>query len=104
MSLTVVHLLQVLLWLKRWDSCVFGSEVKSTLDDVLSALRRYSSGSQHSKQSTKSFFGKNRESRFSKDIQRVHGELDKNNNISQGIQEAWDKGHKSSGPPEQKVS
>ncbi|KAI3459626.1 hypothetical protein Pfo_016289 [Paulownia fortunei] len=94
---------EVLLWLKQWDSCVFGSEIKSTTEDVLSALRRHSSVSQHFKQSTKSSFGNNRETRFSKDIPRAHSELDKENNISQGIQEIWDKRHKSSGPPEQKI-
>jgi hypothetical protein len=34
---------QVLLWLKQWDSTVFGSEIRSTSDDVLSALKRHSS-------------------------------------------------------------
>ncbi|ONI20120.1 hypothetical protein PRUPE_3G316000 [Prunus persica] len=40
---------EVLLWLKQWDPCVFGSEIKSTSDDVLSALRRHSSITQHKK-------------------------------------------------------
>ncbi|KAK6145830.1 hypothetical protein DH2020_019699 [Rehmannia glutinosa] len=94
---------EVLLWLKQWDSCVFGSEIKSTTEDVLSALRRHSSGSQHSKQSTKSYFGSNRETRLGRDTLRAHNGLDKENNISQGIQEIWDTRHKSSGPPEQKI-
>ncbi|KAL7081345.1 hypothetical protein ACP275_14G034300 [Erythranthe tilingii] len=95
---------EVLLWLKQWDSCVYGSEVKSTMDDVLSALRRHSTGSQNSKQSTKSYYGgRNRETRFSKDTPRVHNEADKDKNISQGNEEVWDKGQKSSGPPEQKI-
>ncbi|KAL8026519.1 hypothetical protein ABFS82_14G033000 [Erythranthe guttata] len=95
---------EVLLWLKQWDSCVYGSEVKSTMDDVLSALRRHSTGSQNSKQSTKSYYGgRNRETRFSKDTLRVHNEADKDKNISQGNEEVWDKGQKSSGPPEQKI-
>ncbi|WJX17347.1 hypothetical protein P8452_07276 [Trifolium repens] len=34
---------EVLLWLKQWDSTVFGSEIRSTSDDVLSALKRHSS-------------------------------------------------------------
>ncbi|KAK6145853.1 hypothetical protein DH2020_019722 [Rehmannia glutinosa] len=94
---------EVLLWLKQWDSCVFGSEIKSTTEDVLSALRRHSSGSQHSKQSTKSYFGSNKETRLGRDTLRAHNGLDKENNISQGIQEIWDTRHKSSGPPEQKI-
>ncbi|KAL3639772.1 hypothetical protein CASFOL_014740 [Castilleja foliolosa] len=95
---------EVLLWLKQWDSCVFGSEIKSTTDDVLSSLRRHSSGSQHSKQFTKSYFGKHRETRFSRDTNtmRTHNRFDKENNVSQDIQENWSKRDKSSGPPEQK--
>ncbi|KAM7259687.1 hypothetical protein ACFE04_015428 [Oxalis oulophora] len=42
---------EVLLWLKQWDSHVFGSEIKSTSDDVLSSLRRQASVSQHQKHS-----------------------------------------------------
>ncbi|CAL5206759.1 unnamed protein product [Lathyrus oleraceus] len=34
---------EVLLWLKQWDSTVFGSEIRSTSEDVLSALKRHSS-------------------------------------------------------------
>ncbi|KAL3828358.1 hypothetical protein ACJIZ3_017160 [Penstemon smallii] len=93
---------EVLLWLKQWDSCVFGSEIKSTTDDVLSSLKRHSLGSHHSKQSVKSYFGNKRESRFGRDAQRTHNELDKEN-ISHGIQETGDKKRKSFGPPEQKI-
>ncbi|KAH6786798.1 P-loop containing nucleoside triphosphate hydrolases superfamily protein [Perilla frutescens var. hirtella] len=94
---------EVLLWLKQWDSCVFGSDIKSTTDDVLTSLRRHSTGSQHFKQSTKSYFQKNRETRFNRDIPKTHNDLDKENDTSLGDQEMWDKKHKSSGPPEQKV-
>lgn len=41
--------LQVLLWLKQWDSCVFGSEIRKTTDDVLYALRRHSSVTHYQK-------------------------------------------------------
>ncbi|KAF2591607.1 hypothetical protein F2Q70_00037978 [Brassica cretica] len=34
--------LEVLLWLKQWDASVFGSEIRSTTDEVLSALKRHS--------------------------------------------------------------
>ncbi|KAG8372753.1 hypothetical protein BUALT_Bualt12G0099600 [Buddleja alternifolia] len=105
---------EVLLWLKQWDSCVFGSDIKSTTEDVLSALRRHSSGSQHPKQSTKSYsgtnrgtrsnyFGSNRETRFSRDNLRAHNELDKGSNISHVTPEIWDKRQKGFGHPEQKI-
>ncbi|KAL8486812.1 hypothetical protein ACS0TY_023487 [Phlomoides rotata] len=94
---------EVLLWLKQWDSCVFGSDIKSTSEDVLSALRRHLSGPQHSNKSTKSYYVNNRETRFRRDKPRAHDELNKENSTSQGIQEIWDKGQKSSGPPEQKI-
>lgn len=101
----VIYILQVLLWLKQWDSCVFGSEIKSTTDDVLTSLKRHSTGSQHFKQSVKSY-SRNynyRETRLNRDTQKDQKELDNESKTSLGIQEIWDKKHKSSGPPEQKV-
>lgn len=97
-------LLQVLLWLKQWDSCVFGSEIKSTTDDVLSSLKRHTSVAQHQKVSNRGYFGKNRESRFREEKFKAHNNLDQGNNDSNNIQELWNKKHKVSGPPEQKVS
>ncbi|KAJ4813859.1 Chromosome transmission fidelity protein 18-like protein [Rhynchospora pubera] len=50
---------EVLLWLKQWDSLVFGSQVRTTSDDVLSALRIHSSVTQTSKfASNRGFFSK----------------------------------------------
>ncbi|XP_058724350.1 uncharacterized protein LOC131595863 [Vicia villosa] len=40
---------EVLLWLKQWDSTVFGSEIRSTSEDVLSALKRHSTISHNQK-------------------------------------------------------
>ncbi|KAK4798444.1 hypothetical protein SAY86_030770 [Trapa natans] len=40
---------EVLLWLKQWDSSVFGSEIRRTADDVLTSLRRHSSVTHHQK-------------------------------------------------------
>ncbi|GER42432.1 chromosome transmission fidelity factor, partial [Striga asiatica] len=94
---------EVLLWLKQWDSCVFGSEIKSTTDDVLTSLRRHYSGSQHSKQFAKSYFGKNKEIRLSSNTVGTDNRMDKENNVSIGIQDTWGTRHKSSGPPEQKI-
>ncbi|GAA0156401.1 hydrolase [Lithospermum erythrorhizon] len=89
---------EVLMWLKQWDSCVFGSEIKSTTDDVLSSLRRHSSGVQQSKLSGRSSFRSNRENRFGKGTPR-----DQNNHGSKDVQEPWDTKRKQSGPPEQKI-
>ncbi|KAK4421722.1 Chromosome transmission fidelity protein 18 [Sesamum alatum] len=88
---------------REWDSCVFGSEIMSTTDDVLSALRRHSSGSQHSKQSSKSYFANNKETRLSRNTLGVRNDLNKENSISQGIQDMRENRHKSFGPPEQKI-
>ncbi|KAL2507137.1 P-loop containing nucleoside triphosphate hydrolase superfamily protein [Forsythia ovata] len=94
---------EVLLWLKQWDSSVFGSEIKSTADEVLSSLRRHSSGAQHLKHSTKSSFASNREPRFIRENLRAQNKMDKENNESPGFQEARDKKRKQFGPPEQKI-
>jgi hypothetical protein len=52
-------LAQVLLWLKQWDSSVFGSHIRATGDDVLSALRRHSS-TIHKNASNRNFFSKSK--------------------------------------------
>ncbi|XP_051118376.1 uncharacterized protein LOC127242740 isoform X2 [Andrographis paniculata] len=97
------ELTRVLLWLKQWDSCVYGSEIKSTADDVLFALRQHSSGSQHSRQFKKNYFGNNIDTKFSRGIMKGEDESGKENDISQGIQERWHKEQKNHGPPEQKI-
>ncbi|CAI9117844.1 OLC1v1019329C1 [Oldenlandia corymbosa var. corymbosa] len=94
---------EVLLWLKQWDSCVFGSEIKSTADDILSALKRHSSVVQHSKSFSRNSFGKPREGRWSKDNFRDINHQNQENKGSKDIQELWDKKRKQSGPPEQKI-
>ncbi|WVZ56370.1 hypothetical protein U9M48_006915 [Paspalum notatum var. saurae] len=50
---------EVLLWLKQWDSCVFGSHIRATGDEVLSALRRHSSTIQKNG-SNRNFFSKSK--------------------------------------------
>ncbi|XBH56961.1 hypothetical protein VPH35_078664 [Triticum aestivum] len=50
---------EVLLWLKQWDSCVFGSHIRGTSDDTLSALRRHFCTIQKNS-SSRSFFSKSR--------------------------------------------
>lgn len=92
------------MWLKQWDSCVFGTEIKSTTEDVLSSLRRHTSVAQHQKNSSRNYFGKNREPQLGREAFREYNNLDKENNDSKGNHELWNKNHKGSGPLEQKVS
>ncbi|XP_073276640.1 uncharacterized protein [Primulina huaijiensis] len=94
---------EVLLWLKQWDSCVFGCEITSTTEDVFSALRRHSSGSRHHKQSTKNYHDSKREPRLERDTVRTHNGPSKEDNFSQRIYETQDKRRKGYGPPEQKI-
>ncbi|XVF38043.1 hypothetical protein REPUB_Repub20aG0063800 [Reevesia pubescens] len=92
---------EVLLWLKQWDSCVFGSEIRSTSDEVLSALRRHSS-TQHQK-SFDSKFSRNRGHRWSKGSYRPINNMDHGTNNLKGMQDLWNKRSRVTGPPEQKI-
>ena len=101
------HLLcyfQVLLWLKQWDSSVFGSELKSTTDDVLSALKRHSSVSQQKKVHFRNSFGRNKEFTSNNENLRKNDHLDKENYGTHGIKELFNMKSNGSGPPEQKVN
>lgn len=105
-----VTLLQVLLWLKQWDSCVFGSEVRSTSNEVLSALRRHLSVGQNQKFSNSNFLRKNRGPRWNKenfrlsnDFEKKSTDFDQINSNSKVVQDLWNKKSRSTGPPEQKV-
>ncbi|XP_050219762.1 uncharacterized protein LOC126670137 [Mercurialis annua] len=89
---------EVLLWLKQWDSCVFGSEIRSTTDDVLSALRRHSSATQHQKLSDSTFQRKIRGGNF-----RHSNIPDPENTNVKGVQDLLGKKSRLSGPPEQKI-
>lgn len=102
-----VILLQVLLWLKQWDSTVFGSEVRSTSDEVLSALKRHSSSSQNKKFSDSNHLRRDRGSKWNKENYRHSNDsghkpdnVDSNLN---GVQELLNKKSRPIGPPEQKV-
>lgn len=92
----------MLIWLKQWDSSVFGVEIKSTTDDVLSSLKRHSLAVQHPRCSYKSSFGNNREPRI--DNEKAQNDLHPDNSDSNRIKDLWDKKHRKGGPPEQKVS
>ncbi|WJZ85664.1 hypothetical protein VitviT2T_005185 [Vitis vinifera] len=94
---------EVLLWLKQWDSRVFGSEIRSTMEEVLSALRRHSSIAQHQRPSGMSFLRKNKGQRLSDGNSRYSNNLDQENGNLKGLQELWNKKSKGTGPPEQKV-
>ncbi|XP_071720190.1 uncharacterized protein [Rutidosis leptorrhynchoides] len=94
---------EVLLWLKQWDSSIFGSELKSTTDDVLSALKRHSSVSQFKKVSSKSSFGRNKDFVSRNETFGEHNHFDKDKYDSHGTQELHNKKNKDSGPPEQKI-
>ncbi|KAL8112054.1 hypothetical protein AgCh_019671 [Apium graveolens] len=91
----------VLLWLKQWDSCVFGSEIKTTTEDVLSSLRWHTSVAQHQK-SNKSYFGKNQESWQNTETFRKYKKPDQENNYLKGSQDLWNKNRKGYETPEQK--
>lgn len=90
-----VHLLQVLLWLKQWDSCVFGSHIRATCDDVLSALRRHSSTIQKNA-NHKNFFPKSKGG-------SVDMPLNAPNSNSEGLGGSFSKKSSFDNTPEQKV-
>uniref|UniRef100_F6I254 Chromosome transmission fidelity protein 18 homolog n=1 Tax=Vitis vinifera TaxID=29760 RepID=F6I254_VITVI len=94
---------EVLLWLKQWDSCVFGSEIRSTTEEVLSALRRHSSIAQHQRPSGMSLHRKNKGQRLSDGNSRYSNNLDQENGNLKGLQELWNKKSRGTGPPEQKI-
>ncbi|XP_062109092.1 uncharacterized protein LOC133819774 [Humulus lupulus] len=95
---------EVLLWLKQWDSCVYGSEVRSTSTEVLSALRRHSTVGQHQKFSGSNFSRNNRGSRWNKENFKQSDDLDNKNDDSVAAQDLWNKKSRcTTGPPEQKI-
>ncbi|XP_021822992.1 chromosome transmission fidelity protein 18 homolog isoform X2 [Prunus avium] len=93
---------EVLLWLKQWDPCVFGSEIRSTSDDVLSALRRHSSITQHKKLSDSKVPRNNRGSRWDNGKSKHFNDMNNENTNSKSIKELWNRS-RSSGPPEEKI-
>ncbi|CAN1790029.1 Chromosome transmission fidelity protein 18 homolog [Linum perenne] len=95
---------EVLLWLKQWDSSVFGSEIISTSDEVLSALRRHSTVSQHQKVSDTAFTRKTRGYKWANgNGRRYDRSSDFENDNSKQPQDVVNKKTRPSGPPEQKI-
>ncbi|KAL6648399.1 hypothetical protein ACP70R_012623 [Stipagrostis hirtigluma subsp. patula] len=88
---------EVLLWIKQWDSCVFGSHIRATSDDVLSALRRHSSTIQKNS-SNKHFFSKSKGGPVvNQDVLNAHG------SNSEGFVNSSGKRSSVDNTPEQKV-
>lgn len=96
--------LKVLFWLKQWDPCVFGTDIKSTTEDVLSSLRRYTSVAQHQKKSSINYFGKNGEPWSGRENFKQYNKLEQESSALKANQELLNKNHKGTGPLEQKVS
>ncbi|KAF2314122.1 hypothetical protein GH714_022418 [Hevea brasiliensis] len=77
--------------------------VKSTSDDILSALRRHSSVTQHKKSSDSSFPRRSRDYRWTNVSFRNSNDQDHENSNVKGIQDLWNKTSRLTGPPEQKI-
>ncbi|TVU47638.1 hypothetical protein EJB05_07244 [Eragrostis curvula] len=90
---------EVLLWIKQWDSCVFGSHIRATSDDVLSALRRHSSITQKNS-SNKNFFSKGKGGTVMSQDDRP---LNASNGNSEGSVNSFSKKSPIDNTPEQKV-
>ncbi|EFH68497.1 AAA-type ATPase family protein [Arabidopsis lyrata subsp. lyrata] len=93
---------EVLLWLKQWDASVFGSEIRSTTEEVLSALKRHSTSSHHQK-SDSAFTRKKQFNRWSKESFRYPKNADVSNTNTADNNDLWNKKSKLTGPPEQKI-
>ncbi|ESQ36451.1 hypothetical protein EUTSA_v10006720mg [Eutrema salsugineum] len=93
---------EVLLWLKQWDASVFGSEIRSTTDEVLSALKRHSTTS-HRQKSDSAFTRKNQFSRWSKGSSTYPKNSDVSNSNPTDNHDMWNKKSKLTGSPEQKI-
>ncbi|KAF7837327.1 chromosome transmission fidelity protein 18-like protein [Senna tora] len=93
---------EVLLWLKQWDSSVFGSEIRSTSDEVLSALKRHSTVAHHQKPLDSKFSRMKRGPKWSNNTYRHSKSMDETGN-SNSIQDILNKKSKHIGPPEQKI-
>lgn len=95
--------MQVLLWLKQWDSCVFGSEIRTTSDEVLSSLRRHTSIAQHHKLSSSRFSWKNKFTARRTGNFRDSTFADNQNGTANGSEDTLSKKTRLPSPPEHKV-
>ncbi|CAH8282997.1 unnamed protein product [Eruca vesicaria subsp. sativa] len=93
---------EVLLWLKQWDASVFGSEIRSTTDEVLSALKRHSTPS-HRQKSDSAFTRKKEFNRWNKERSTYPTNSDVSNSDTTDNHDLLNKKSKLVGPPEQKI-
>ncbi|KAJ3682667.1 hypothetical protein LUZ60_012894 [Juncus effusus] len=84
---------EVLLWLKQWDPIVFGSNVRSTSDDVLSALRIHSSITQTARfPKNQNKFSMNKGGNFMNQNRSSWGDgTDRENSNLNGSHSSWNK-------------
>ncbi|KAF5736657.1 chromosome transmission fidelity protein 18 [Tripterygium wilfordii] len=94
---------EVLLWLKQWDSCVFGSEIRTTSEEVFSALRRHSSIAQQHRLRDSSFPRKNRGRGWGTVDFRQSNNWGHDNDNTKGVVDLSKKRSRLVGPPEQKI-
>ncbi|XP_020231896.1 chromosome transmission fidelity protein 18 homolog [Cajanus cajan] len=94
---------EVLLWLKQWDSYVFGSEIRSTSDDVLAALKRHSSVVHNQKPLNSKFPRMNGGSKWSNGKRYINSRSMEESGSSKSIQDVWNTKSRNIGPPEQKI-
>ncbi|KAF8015991.1 hypothetical protein BT93_H1517 [Corymbia citriodora subsp. variegata] len=94
---------EVLLWLKQWDSCVFGSEIRSTTDEVLLALRRHSTHSQQRKYSGLNTLKSSRWQRWTKESFEDPHKSGHNDAELKGTPDTCSRSSRLTGLPEQKV-
>ncbi|KAK4266311.1 hypothetical protein QN277_027254 [Acacia crassicarpa] len=93
---------QVLLWLKQWDSSVFGSEICSTSDEVLSSLKRHSTVVQNQKPLDSKFQRTIGGPKWSNHRYRNSKSMDESGS-SKSFQDILTRKVKHTGPPEQKI-
>ncbi|RZB42836.1 chromosome transmission fidelity protein 18 homolog isoform X1 [Glycine soja] len=94
---------EVLLWLKQWDSIVFGSEIRSTSDDVLSSLKRHSSIVHNQKPLNSKFPRMNGGPKWSNGRRYINARSMDESGSSKSIQDVWNAKSRNIGPPEQKI-
>ncbi|XP_027330673.1 chromosome transmission fidelity protein 18 homolog isoform X2 [Abrus precatorius] len=94
---------EVLLWLKQWDSIVFGSEIRSTSDNVLTALKWHSSIVHNQKSLNSKFQRMNGGSKWSSGGRYTNSRSMDESGSSKSIQDAWDAKTRNISPPEEKI-
>jgi len=95
---------QVLFWLKQWDSTVFGTDIRNTGDEVLSALRRHSSLPHNQKVTGVNFMRKSWGDRSTENYKGHSAMMEQEHNKAKGIPGLQSKKLNGLGIPDQKVS